>query len=137
VKRLDENVSEAANLYRRVAGSFENEPPSPGLRPGGHPHQLRHTFATRLLEATDGDLRTVQEALGHADPKTTAIYAKVRPSLVTLGEFVTVSEIPSTPDGTLEQIGFGIWVVGEGCPSEHRGVFRDEIYVCNYGGDFC
>jgi len=46
--------------------------------PSLHPHQLRHTFATRLLQQV-GNLRTVQTALGHADPKTTARYAHVWP----------------------------------------------------------
>jgi len=36
-------------------------------------HQLRHWFGTRTLMACD-NLRTVQELMGHADPKTTAIY---------------------------------------------------------------
>lgn len=45
---------------------------------GLHPHRLRHTFATSLMEKTN-DLRLVQEAMGHADPKTTAIYTRVRP----------------------------------------------------------
>ena len=44
-----------------------------------HPHTLRHSAATELMERSDGDLRAVQVYLGHADPKTTAIYAKVRP----------------------------------------------------------
>lgn len=47
-----------------------------GITKDVHPHLLRHTFATSLLQQT-GNLRLVQLALDHESPKTTAIYAHV------------------------------------------------------------
>ncbi len=58
---------------RTVQYQLRNRGIKQGLISGVHPHLLRHSFATHVLQSS-GDLRAVQEMLGHASISTTQVY---------------------------------------------------------------
>lgn len=68
ITRQGNRITPRAVQYRVKEWSIKK-----GLDTSAHPHLLRHTFATHMLQSS-GDLRAVQEMLGHANISTTQIY---------------------------------------------------------------
>lgn len=78
---VDENAIFVNNRGRRISQRMvqlrmKEWAIKQGVNSQLHPHMLRHSFASHLLESSS-DLRAVQELLGHADISTTQIYTHV------------------------------------------------------------
>jgi integrase/recombinase XerC len=63
-------------IERRIQKIVTKYARAGGIKKKVHPHTIRHTFATHLLDG-GADLRVVQELLGHASLTTTQIYTHV------------------------------------------------------------
>jgi integrase/recombinase XerC len=68
ITQQGKRLSARAIQYRMKCWSIKQNIPS-----NVHPHMLRHSFASHVLQSS-GDLRAVQELLGHANISTTQIY---------------------------------------------------------------
>ena len=78
VANSDENALFVSNRGNRISPRTVQQrmkqlAQKQGLDQHLHPHKLRHSFASHMLESS-GDLRAVQELLGHADISTTQVY---------------------------------------------------------------
>jgi len=68
LSRYGKNIS-----ARSISQRLKNRALQQGIGANVHPHMLRHSFASHLLQSS-GDLRAVQEMLGHASISTTQVY---------------------------------------------------------------
>lgn len=58
---------------RTISHRLKNRALQQGIKSNVHPHMLRHSFASHLLQSS-GDIRAIQEMLGHANIRTTQMY---------------------------------------------------------------
>lgn len=76
--KADENAVFITGKGRRISGRaiqyrLKEWAVKQGINSDVHPHMLRHSFASHVLQSS-GDLRAVQEMLGHANISTTQVY---------------------------------------------------------------
>ncbi len=81
IARADETALFVGDRGRRIAPGVVQQrlkrwALQQGVPANVHPHMLRHSFASHVLQSS-GDLRAVQEMLGHASISTTQIYTKL------------------------------------------------------------
>lgn len=70
-----------------------------------HPHAMRHLFGTELLE-NDTSMLAIQELMGHADPKSTAIYAQLamRKKMATVDKAAPLSRMKTPVSELLKRL---------------------------------
>jgi integrase/recombinase XerC len=68
LSRYGKNIS-----HRSIGQRLKIQALRQGIGANIHPHVLRHSFASHVLQSS-GDLRAVQEMLGHASISTTQVY---------------------------------------------------------------
>jgi hypothetical protein len=87
-----------------------------------HPHMLRHTFLTTMLDA-GVDLRDVQIAARHADPRTTMRYDRARNNLDRHPNYILAAHMASAPD-SIERAGLPMCASRPGRLLVRRKAFR-------------
>jgi site-specific recombinase XerD len=70
-----------------------------------HPHAMRHLFGTELLE-NDTSMLSIQELMGHADPKSTAVYAQLamRKKMATIDRAAPLSKMRTPVSELLKRL---------------------------------
>lgn len=102
-----EFIGEARRLSRKgVRDLIQRHGIKAGIPTGElHPHAMRHLFGTELLE-DDTSMLSIQELMGHADPKSTAIYAQLamRKKMATVDKAAPLSKMRTPVSELLKRL---------------------------------